>query len=123
MAGQDVVLLAGAEGGQGEGGPVDGHPAAVRPSGARQVGRGQAVAGTVEVRPGAAATNFVHHLDVPPAGQYVTTTTNSATVSITPPSPGPHTLYVYSVDGAGDDSGEFAYPFIAAGHPDATLSS
>ncbi|MGR6972468.1 LamG-like jellyroll fold domain-containing protein [Streptomyces cynarae] len=78
---------------------------------------------------GTTATKFVYHLDVPPAtsnppsGQYVTTTTNSATVSITPPSPGPHTLYVYSVDGAGDDSGEFAYPFIAAGHPGSACTS
>ncbi|MFI1035873.1 LamG-like jellyroll fold domain-containing protein [Streptomyces sp. NPDC020951] len=77
---------------------------------------------------GTTATRFVYHLDVPPAtsnppsGQYVTTTTNSATVSVTPPSPGPHTLYVYSVDGAGDDSGEFAYPFIAAGHPGTTCA-
>jgi hypothetical protein len=78
---------------------------------------------------GTTATKFVYHLDVPPAtsnppsGQYVTTTTNSATVSVTPPSPGPHTLYVYSVDGAGDDSGEFAYPFIAAGHTATTCTS
>ena len=78
---------------------------------------------------GTTATKFVYHLDVPPAnsnppsGQYVTTTTNSAVISITPPSPGPHTLYVYSVDGAGDDSSEFAYPFIAAGHAGSTCTS
>ncbi|WNM29650.1 LamG-like jellyroll fold domain-containing protein [Streptomyces sp. Li-HN-5-11] len=78
---------------------------------------------------GTTATKFVYNLDVPPAkssppaSETVTASGNKATVKVTPPSPGPHTLYVYAVDGAGDDSGDFAYPFIAAGHAGTTCAS
>jgi hypothetical protein len=78
---------------------------------------------------GTTATKFVYHLDVspatvsPPASQVVPASGNAATVSVTPPSPGPHTLYVYAIDGAGDVSGDFAYPFLAAGHAPTTCSS
>ncbi|MDX3382061.1 hypothetical protein PV682_11420 [Streptomyces niveiscabiei] len=78
---------------------------------------------------GTTATKFVYHLDVPPptsgapAGETVTASGNKATVTVVPPSPGPHTLYVYAVDGAGDVSGTSAYPFLAAGHPNTTCAS
>jgi len=78
---------------------------------------------------GTTATKFVYHLDVPPptsgapASETVTASGNKATVTVAPPSPGPHTLYVYAVDGAGDVSGTFAYPFLAAGHPNTTCAS
>jgi hypothetical protein len=45
------------------------------------------------------------------------------TVTATPLAPGPHTLYVYGVDAAGDVSGDDAYPFIAAGSPTRTCAS
>ena len=47
----------------------------------------------------------------------------SATFSLTPPSPGPHTLYGYAADAAGDPSGYQAYRFIASPHPHTTCSS
>lgn len=78
---------------------------------------------------GTAATKFVYNLDVPPtkvnppAAQTVTAASNAATVTVTPPSPGPHTLWVYAVDAAGDASGDFAYPFLAAGHTGTTCAS
>ncbi len=78
---------------------------------------------------GTAATKFIYNLDVPPAkssppaSETVTASSNAATITVTPPSPGPHTLYVYATDAAGDDSGDFAYPFLAAGHPNTTCTS
>ena len=47
----------------------------------------------------------------------------SATFSLTPPSPGPHTLYGFGADAAGDASGYQAYRFIASPHPHTTCSS
>ncbi|MFC4036690.1 LamG-like jellyroll fold domain-containing protein [Streptomyces polygonati] len=78
---------------------------------------------------GTAATKFVYNLDVPPAktsppaAETITATGNAAVVTVTPPSPGPHTLWVYAVDAAGDASGDFAYPFLAAGHPSTTCAT
>ncbi|MBF9069164.1 hypothetical protein I2501_14155 [Streptacidiphilus sp. NEAU-YB345] len=78
---------------------------------------------------GTTATKFVYSLDQlpatsnPPANETVTASNNTATVTVTPPSPGPHTLYVYSVDAAGDESGHEAYPFLAAGHAASTCTS
>jgi hypothetical protein len=78
---------------------------------------------------GASATKFVYNVDVPPAtsnpptSQVVTATSNAATVTATPYSPGPHTLWVYAVDAAGDDSGAFGYPFLATGHANTTCAS
>ncbi|MFD7607794.1 LamG-like jellyroll fold domain-containing protein [Streptomyces mirabilis] len=94
------------------------------------VGAAAGTAGKFDVASaGTAAVKFVARLDVSPAtsnppGDEVTTTTNSAaTITVTPPSPGPHTLYVYAVDKAGDVSGAFAYPFLAAGHGASTCAS
>ena len=47
----------------------------------------------------------------------------SSTVAVTPPSPGPHTLYAYAADAAGDPSGYQAYSFTAAGDPVSTCAS
>ncbi|MGW7824196.1 LamG-like jellyroll fold domain-containing protein [Streptomyces puniciscabiei] len=94
------------------------------------VGAAAGTAGTFDIDgSGTTATKFVYNLDVPPAtstppaSETVTASSNKATIKVTPPSPGPHTLYVYAVDGAGDDSGDFAYPFIAAGHANTTCAS
>ncbi|MFC1432489.1 LamG-like jellyroll fold domain-containing protein [Streptacidiphilus sp. N1-3] len=79
---------------------------------------------------GTTATKFVYGLDQPPAtssppaAAVKAAVSNAATLTnITPPSPGPHTLYVYAVDAAGDVSGDFAYPFLAAGHAGTTCAS
>lgn len=78
---------------------------------------------------GTSATKFVYGIDVPPAttnppaAQVVTATSNAAKVTITPPSPGPHTLWVYALDAAGDDSGTTGYPFLATGTPGSTCAS
>ena len=79
---------------------------------------------------GTTATKFVYNLDQPPAtanppaNEVATATSNAATLNnITPLSPGPHTLWVYSVDAAGDDSGATGYPFLAAGHPTSNCAS
>ncbi|MFF9819488.1 LamG-like jellyroll fold domain-containing protein [Streptomyces sp. NPDC014006] len=94
------------------------------------VGAAAGTTGTFDIDgSGTTAVKFVYNLDVPPptsappASETVTASSNKATVKVTPPSPGPHTLYVYAVDGAGDDSGDFAYPFIAAGHARTTCTS
>ena len=47
----------------------------------------------------------------------------AATLGITPPSPGPHTLYSYATDPAGDVSGYQAYPFLAGKDPSTTCAS
>jgi hypothetical protein len=44
-------------------------------------------------------------------------------LTATPLAPGPHTLYVYGVDAAGDISTNDAYPFIAAGTPSRTCAT
>lgn len=78
---------------------------------------------------GAAATRFVYAVDVPPAtsnppaSQTVAATGNAATISLTPYSPGPHTLWVYANDAANDDSGMTGYPFIATGDAHTTCAS
>ncbi|WP_275419299.1 LamG-like jellyroll fold domain-containing protein [Streptomyces sp. SID8499] len=94
------------------------------------VGAAAGTAGTFDIDgSGTSATKFVYNLDVPPAtsnppaAETVTAGGNKAIIKVTPPSPGPHTLYVYAVDGAGDDSGDFAYPFVAAGHTATTCAS
>ncbi|MCQ4082490.1 hypothetical protein NGB36_18250 [Streptomyces sp. RB6PN25] len=75
----------------------------------------------LSVTGGATATKFVYNLDVappttnPPANEVVTATNNAATITVTPPSPGPHTLWVYAVDAAGDISGDPGYDFTATG--------
>ncbi|MFD7999555.1 LamG-like jellyroll fold domain-containing protein [Streptomyces mirabilis] len=94
------------------------------------VGAAAGTAGKFDITgSGTTATKFVYHLDVPPptsnppASETVPASSNKATVTVAPPSPGPHTLYVYAVDGAGDVSGTSAYPFLAAGHPNTTCAS
>ncbi|MFF3919951.1 LamG-like jellyroll fold domain-containing protein [Streptomyces sp. NPDC001852] len=78
---------------------------------------------------GASATKFVYNLDQspptsnPPANETVTATNNTATVTVTPPSPGPHTLWVYAVDAAGDFSGGYGYAFEATGHAGSSCTS
>jgi hypothetical protein len=47
----------------------------------------------------------------------------SATSFVTPQSPGPHTLYGYAADAAGDASGYQAYSFIAGKDPNTSCSS
>jgi hypothetical protein len=47
----------------------------------------------------------------------------SSTGAITPLSPGPHTLYSYAADPAGDVSGYQSYRFIASGDPSTTCPS
>jgi hypothetical protein len=47
----------------------------------------------------------------------------SATRSYTPLSPGPHTLYGYAADPAGDASGTQAYRFVAAADPSVNCTS
>ncbi|WP_405878781.1 hypothetical protein OG762_09155 [Streptomyces sp. NBC_01136] len=95
------------------------------------VGAAAGTAGTFNVATsgGAGATKFVYSVDVPPAtsnpsaSQVVNASSNAAAVTITPYSPGPHTLWVYAVDAAGDDSGTTGYPFLAAGDPNTTCTS
>lgn len=94
------------------------------------VGAAAGTAGKFDVvGSGTTTAKFVYALDVPPAtsnppaAETVTAASNKATLTVTPPSPGPHTLYVYAVDAAGDVSGDFAYPFLAAGHPNTSCTS
>ncbi|WP_034266557.1 LamG-like jellyroll fold domain-containing protein [Actinospica robiniae] len=49
--------------------------------------------------------------------------TATADITITPYAPGPHTLYVDAIDGAGDISATASYSFIAAQHATATCAS
>ncbi|NUP53620.1 MAG: hypothetical protein HOW97_40805 [Catenulispora sp.] len=78
---------------------------------------------------GSTAAKFVYNLDVapatasPPASEVVTATNNAAQVTVTPYAPGPHTLWVYAVDAAGNDSSTYGYPFLAAGDPGSTCAS
>ena len=94
------------------------------------VGAPYGTTGTFDVASaGTTATKFVYNLDEPPtttaplSTQTVTASASAAKIKVTPLSPGPHTLYVYAVDAAGDDSGEFAYPFLAAGHANVSCAS
>ncbi|ALV38538.1 hypothetical protein AS200_13935 [Streptomyces sp. CdTB01] len=98
-------------------------------------GAAGAVAGTagtfdVATSGGASATKFVYSLDVgldptvsPPASQTVTASSNAAKVTITPYAPGPHTLYVYAIDAAGDFSATHPYRFLATGHAATSCAS
>ncbi len=77
---------------------------------------------TLTASGGSTPTEFVYSLDVPPATSNPPasevkkiTSGTSATVTVTPPSPGPHTLWVYAADAAGDDSGTTGYSFLATG--------
>lgn len=68
---------------------------------------------------GTTATKFAYRLDqLPaltgtPASQLVTASGDTATVHLTPYTPGPHTLWVAAVDAAGDASSMAAYRFDA----------
>ncbi|WP_280664922.1 LamG-like jellyroll fold domain-containing protein [Kitasatospora sp. MAP12-44] len=78
---------------------------------------------------GAAAAKFIYGLDQQPAtsntpaNQTIAATNNAASVSVTPQSAGPHTLWVAAVDSANDLSGMNAYRFMAAGHANTTCAS
>ena len=48
---------------------------------------------------------------------------NNANVTITPPSPGPHTLYAYARDAADNTSASTAYHFLVAADPNTTCAS
>jgi hypothetical protein len=68
------------------------------------------------------AAKFVWALDqepptsAPPAGDIVLSgTTGTANISVKPLTPGPHILFAYAVDAAGDVSGFQSYRFTAAG--------
>ncbi|WP_416971782.1 hypothetical protein [Streptomyces sp. 4F14] len=72
------------------------------------------------------AAKFLYRLDISPAtsntpaAQTVTASGNKATVTVTPPAPGTHTLYVYAVDAAGNVSAQQQYQFTALGHTGTT---
>ncbi|OIV39499.1 hypothetical protein BIV57_00140 [Mangrovactinospora gilvigrisea] len=72
---------------------------------------------------------FVFSLDVPPPttnppnADVTLASGNAGAMYETPPSPGPHTVWVYAVDDAGDISGTSAYRFVAAGDASTTCSS
>ncbi|SDO89899.1 LamG-like jellyroll fold domain-containing protein [Actinacidiphila guanduensis] len=95
------------------------------------VGAAAGTAGTFDVATagGASAAKFVWSLDVPPptsnppAAQTVPASSGKGQISATPYAPGPHTLWVYAVDAAGDDSGTTGYPFLATGDPGSTCST
>jgi hypothetical protein len=80
---------------------------------------------TLTAASGETVADFVYRLDsVPPTGTGDCTGTYStpaasdaATVSLTAPSPGVHTLYVYSCDTAGNISDSTAYQFAATNDP------
>ncbi|ETA71174.1 LamG-like jellyroll fold domain-containing protein [Actinospica robiniae] len=79
---------------------------------------------------GTAATKFYYRLDAAPvttgtipATQIATATNDTATFTITPAWAGLHTLYVESVDAAGDVSGANSYTVIAAAHAPSTCAS
>jgi hypothetical protein len=73
---------------------------------------------------GTTATSMVYALDVqpslsnPPASELATQTgTNTFTGTVTPLSPGPHTLWVAARDSSSDASQWASYPFFAAPDP------
>lgn len=86
---------------------------------------------TLTAGSGTSVSKFVYRLDTPPAtsnppaSEVAAASSNTATISIAPPSPGPHTLWVYSVDAAGDIdvSGAYGYGFVAANHAAKTCAS
>ena len=86
---------------------------------------------TMTAASGETVADFVYRLDaVPPTGTgqctgaYSTKATgNAATITQTAPSPGVHTLYVYSCDSAGNISDSTAYQFSATNDPNVTYPS
>jgi len=78
---------------------------------------------------GTTATKFYYDFDRAPAtsgtpaAETVDATSNAASVTETPLSPGPHTLYVDAVDAAGDVSATATYQLIAAQHTTVTCAS
>ncbi|MEV6007853.1 hypothetical protein AB0M29_13675 [Streptomyces sp. NPDC051976] len=74
-------------------------------------------------------TKYVFGLDAeppttnPPAAQVVPATNSQASFTVTPVAPGRHTLWVYAVDAAGNDSIAHPYHFTAVGHVGKTYSS
>ncbi|MEU0586362.1 hypothetical protein [Streptomyces sp. NPDC006132] len=75
------------------------------------------------------AAKFLYDLDSSPptsntpSSEVVTASGNAATLILTPPAPGTHTLYVYAVDSAGNVSGQQQYQFTALGHAGKTYAS
>jgi hypothetical protein len=77
------------------------------------------------------ATTFVWGLDDPPvvtgapADQQITLSSGqtSATLNITVPSPGPHSLWAYALDAAGNESAMSSDDFSAANDPSVTYAS
>jgi hypothetical protein len=84
---------------------------------------GQSVTFTITAAPGDPATSFAWGLDVPPpvadvpASQIVKLKSGAtkATVKVTVPSPGPHGLWAYAIDAAGNESGAAEDSFAANG--------
>lgn len=79
---------------------------------------------------GAAAVKFYYRLDAAPvttgtipASQIATATNNTGTFTVAPGWAGVHTLYVESVDAAGDVSGANSYTVIAAAHATSTCAT
>lgn len=80
---------------------------------------------TAKVDPGTSqnsAAKFVFGLDAAPptsgapASQTKTATDNTAQYQVTPVAPGTHTLFVYALDSAGNESPMHEYHFTAVGH-------
>jgi hypothetical protein len=85
---------------------------------------------TITAAAGDTATEFVWGLDIvppttnPPASSVIAAGGGTATLSgIVPRTPGPHTLWVYALDQAGNESGVAGYQFVAAAHAPATFPS
>lgn len=86
---------------------------------------------TLDAASGESVTHFVYRLDaVPPTGSTqctgsysVAASSNKATVNLAAPSPGVHTLYAYSCDGANNASDPASYQFSATNDPNKTYSS
>jgi hypothetical protein len=78
---------------------------------------------------GTAATKFVYGVDLappvtnPPASQTVPAANNTATIQTKAPAGGLHTLWVASIDAAGDPSSLAAYRFVARGHAATSCAS
>lgn len=75
------------------------------------------------------ASAFIFGLDAapptsnPPTSQKKTASGNSASYDATPVAPGTHTLYVYALDSAGNESPMHEYHFTAVGHVSTTYAS
>jgi hypothetical protein len=97
---------------------------------ADQIGAAAGTAGKFTLtNTGTTATKFIYNLDVPPAtanppaAQTIAASGNTATVTVTPKVPGPHTLWVAAVDAAGDSSSMAAYRFEADHLPATTCAT